>query len=333
MIKESQFYKILVIEDNLGDFVLLEDYITDSFIKTEIIHVTSYSKFVDVMKVESNFDIAFLDLTLPDKYGLDLIKAATALAQAMPIIVLTGYPDFDFARQSLMLGVSDYLLKEDLNVTTVHKCIIYNIERHKSITRIKKSEQYYADLFQLSPNPLLVFDDVSGTILNANAAALETYKYNLDQFKNIKIDDLQVENKLCDTTDQSLILNDGDSKLSCSTLECHCTKNGELLYISSSKNSIIYNDKPAVIVSIENLTKEIVYLQAMQNQNQKLKQIAWMQSHVIRAPVARIMGLTNLLLQNSTTDPNNSHLVKMVQISSLELDSVIHDIVKKTEDI
>ena len=333
MTKERNLYKILVVEDNLGDFVLLEDYISDSFLQIKIEHLTSYAQLLNKIDVDINFDILFLDLTLPDKSGLELIKAATALVATMPIIVLTGYPDFDFARQSLSLGVSDYLLKEDLNSTTVHKCIIYNIERHKSIAKIKKSEQYYADLFQLSPNPLVVFDENSGSILNANTAAIETYLYNLDHFKKIKISDLQIQNKLSEPLDENLFLTNFDSKLSFAAIESHVKSNGELLYVASSKNNIIYQGTAAVIVSLENLTKEIIHLQAIQNQNSKLRQIAWMQSHVVRAPVARIMGLINLLLQSSENDIDRNAICKMVHATSLELDTVIHDIVQKTDQI
>ena len=333
MTKDRNLYKILVVEDNLGDFVLLEDYIDDSFLQIEIEHLTTYAQLLHRIDEKLDFDILFLDLTLPDKSGIDLIKAATALVATMPIIVLTGYPDFDFARQSLSLGVSDYLLKEDLNATTVHKCIIYNIERHKNITKIKKSEQYYADLFQLSPNPLVVFDEVSGLILNANTAAIETYHYNLEQFKNIKICDLQIQNTLFDQIDQKVFLTNSDSNLSFAALECHVKSNGELLYVVSNKNNIIYQDVAAVIVSLENVTKEIMHIQAIQNQNNKLRQIAWMQSHVVRAPVARIMGLINLLLQNSDSDIDRIEICKMVQLTSIELDTVIHDIVQKTDQI
>ena len=333
MIAESQFYRIVVVEDNLGDFVLLEEYISDSFLRIEVVHLSTYKEFVQIISERSDFDIVFLDLTLPDKYGIELIKACTELISAMPIIVLTGYPDFEFAKQSLSLGVSDYLLKEDLSATTVHKCVIYNIERHKSILKIKESEQYYSDLFHLSPNPLLVYDEKSQLILDVNAAAIETYQFNLEQFQVKKIDDLRIENTICAEMDDNLVVTNKQSKLSLDSLECHQKKNGELLYVASSKNNVIYQGIASVIVSIENLTKEVLYIQEIQLQNKKLRQIAWMQSHVVRAPVARIMGLIYLLSQEPSKDIDHEHIYKMVLKSSIELDDVIRDITQKTNEI
>ena len=37
MVKENQLYKILVVEDNLGDYVLLEEYIRDNFLRVDFL--------------------------------------------------------------------------------------------------------------------------------------------------------------------------------------------------------------------------------------------------------------------------------------------------------
>jgi YesN/AraC family two-component response regulator len=146
MIKDNKLYKILVVEDNPGDFVLVEEYISDSFLNTEITNIGSFKEFERTICTSEDFDIIFLDLSLPDKSGIDLVKAVIAHHDLIPIVVLTGYTDFNFAIQSLSLGISDYLLKENLSTTTIYKCIIYNIERYKTLIKIKESEQRYSDL-------------------------------------------------------------------------------------------------------------------------------------------------------------------------------------------
>ena len=64
MIKDSQLYKIVIVEDNPGDFVLFEEYISDSFLNTEITNVTSFKGFEQTIKKSNDFDIIFLDLSL-----------------------------------------------------------------------------------------------------------------------------------------------------------------------------------------------------------------------------------------------------------------------------
>ncbi|WP_139112932.1 PAS domain S-box protein [Mucilaginibacter sp. PPCGB 2223] len=65
----------------------------------------------------------------------------------------------------------------------------------------------------------------------------------------------------------------------------------------------------------------------LQDQNEKLKEISWMQSHVIRAPLSRIMGLLTLL-QDGDAHEKDLTLTFLVQ-SANELDDVIRNIVDK----
>jgi YesN/AraC family two-component response regulator len=341
MLKENQIYKILVVEDNLGDFVLVEEYISDIFLNAEIINVANYKELVAIVSTDAIFDIVFLDLTLPDKNGIDLVKSCVNFIDFAPIVVLTGYPDFNFAVESLSLGVSDYLLKEDLNPNALHKCIIYNIERYKNVLKVKNSEQYYLDLFQLSPNPLFVYDQSSNLILDVNDAAITNYQFSLQEFLEKNIEDLNVEKNILSEFDEDVFVefdenqptSKNNPKFQIGNITCHQKKNGELLYVLSRKNRVVYKGIDAVILSVEDLTKEILHIQSIQTQNKKLKEIAWIQSHIVRAPLARIMGLITLLSDEMCNAPEQKAIYKMVIDSSLELDNVIKDIVIKTNEI
>lgn len=333
MIKDNQLYKILVVEDNLGDFVLVEEYIYDYFLNAQITNVTSFKEFEQTITTSKDFDLVFLDLSLPDKCGIDLVKAIISHTDLFPIVVLTGYTDFNFAIQSLSLGISDYLLKEDLSTTTIYKCIIYNIERYKAFLKIKESEQRYSDLFQLSPNPIFVFDKQTNNIIDVNDSALETYQYSMEEFLNIQIDNLHVDNDNLQNFDSSIKSLENNYQFIDKNIECHQKKNGELLYVLIKKNSFIYKGKESVILSVEDLTKEIIQIFSIQTQNKKLREIAWTQSHIVRAPLARIMGLVNLLNDDTMLSTNNKELVEMIANSSRELDDIIRDIVNKTTNI
>lgn len=332
MLKEEQLYKILVVEDNFGDFVLLEAYLGDYFLRTQIVNVKSHKEFVQAMNTEMVFDIVFLDLTLPDKFGLELIKAGVDLVSSVPLVVLTGYQDFNFAVQSLSLGISDYLLKEDLSAATLHKCILYNIERHKNILKTKESEQQYLELFQLSPNPLLVYDKKTRLILDVNNSALKKYGYRLEELLVMKIDNLQAKNKLFSEIEADLIATDKDKKFTLNNIESHKDKNNQLLLVTCSTNKIIYQGNEAVILSVEDLTDEINHIRSIQKQNKKLRKIAWTQSHLVRAPLARIMGLVNILTDDGIPATDELGLLSMLQTASEELDVVIKKIVNETTE-
>src|ERR1700753_570371 len=88
---------ILIIEDNPGDFALVEEFLFEQIEAPSISHSTSYKKAKELLSMsDSAFDIILLDISLPDKTGLPLIEDIVALCVNTPIIVLTGYEDFSF---------------------------------------------------------------------------------------------------------------------------------------------------------------------------------------------------------------------------------------------
>jgi sensor domain CHASE-containing protein len=62
-----------------------------------------------------------------------------------------------------------------------------------------------------------------------------------------------------------------------------------------------------------------------------LKAIAWMQSHRVRAPLARIMAISDLLTPEHFDPMQDKALLEELKKSSEELDNIIRDIVKRTE--
>lgn len=58
-----------------------------------------------------NFDLAIVDLRLPDGMGIDLLKQIKCDNVAIPVIMLTGYADIHTAVKSMQHGAFDYLTK------------------------------------------------------------------------------------------------------------------------------------------------------------------------------------------------------------------------------
>lgn len=68
---------------------------------------------------------------------------------------------------------------------------------------------------------------------------------------------------------------------------------------------------------VQNRTKKVY------EQNQKIKQFSYSNSHLTRAPVARLIGLADLLSE----DPeSNKELLKEIKVSTIEVDKIIREI-------
>ena len=68
-------------------------------------------------------------------------------------------------------------------------------------------------------------------------------------------------------------------------------------------------------------------------QNEKLFEIAFLQSHQVRVPVAHILGLFSLFKFDNPSDPINSEILCKLKISAESLDNIIREIVQKTSEI
>lgn len=84
---------------------------------------------------------------------------------------------------------------------------------------------------------------------------------------------------------------------------------------------------------VEERVKELkISNQFIKKQNETLKEIAWIQSHIVRAPVSRILGLSELLTLEDSEDFSHNQIVERIVQSCQELDVIIRDISRKTDD-
>jgi PAS domain S-box-containing protein len=80
------------------------------------------------------------------------------------------------------------------------------------------------------------------------------------------------------------------------------------------------------------VTARKLYLQSVEEQNKTFREISWMQSHLVRAPLARIMGLLPMLSE-AAQEKEKAEIIDYLKVSAGELDAVIHQITEKSAAI
>lgn len=258
---DSENISVLVIEDNPGDFILIETYLLENIKNANIIRAINFQQSKETLSSFKRFDVIFLDLTLPDASGKELVDEIVKLAGNAPVIALTGYPDKDFSVKTLSLGVSDYLLKDELNASLLHKSIIYNIERKRINNDLKESEKKYRSLFHLSPIPMWVIEPNTSDILNANYSAMQNYGYSNEEFTSMKLKDIKAIDEL--TKLEKLILKNKNENNLSSEITTHIKKNGDLIHVEQQISSIEFNQKNAWLVLAIDITEKIKAQQAL----------------------------------------------------------------------
>jgi two-component system cell cycle response regulator len=110
MSKEKQITKILLVEDNLADALLFRTMLgSDDF---KIISAASLEEAIALTQ-GYEYDVALLNLSLPDSEGLDTLSELIRHAPKLPIVALTGIDDAKTGPLAIRIGAQDFLAKTD----------------------------------------------------------------------------------------------------------------------------------------------------------------------------------------------------------------------------
>jgi len=113
----------------------------------EIVHEATLAEAVRRLASDSKFDVALLDLSLPDSYGIQTLAQLQAADPDLPIVVLTGDTDPVVAELTLEVGAQDYLIKGEVGERVITRAIRYAISRkHADLDRKAISDRLNASL-------------------------------------------------------------------------------------------------------------------------------------------------------------------------------------------
>ena len=174
---------ILVIEDNEGDYFLIKEALESGGIKTgEIINVSNF-KHVREKAASISPSLIFLDLVMPDSYGLPALAEINQLFPAAPIIIISGLNDLQLALDALQRGAQDYLVKGEFDDAMLTRSIQYSIERKKNELALIESENRLRTILNTDPECIKLLGP-NCELFEINKAGLEMIE--IDDFESIK---------------------------------------------------------------------------------------------------------------------------------------------------
>jgi PAS domain S-box-containing protein len=225
----------------------------------------------------------------------------------------------------------DVCIQNQLNNAWVKAVILnfYDITTLKENLENLKGEKERYDILAKATSDTIWDWDIQNDKMQYNSGITEMFGYNQSEIENtenwwqnkIHPDDLE---KVINKVNKVLTKKDNQMQFKYRFL----CQDGSYKYIYDRAFLIFdANHKPTrMIGAMQDVTEFRNYLLAIRRQNLKLKKIAWTQSHFVRAPLARIMGLINLLKSNPSEE-----ILDHLSTASKELDDVLRDIVKGTE--
>lgn len=135
---------ILLVEDNPGDVRLVEIMLTQpERYRFRLSTCPTMAEAIEVVSKE-NIDVVLLDMSLPDGEGIENITRLKSREPSLPIVVMTGRQDDDFAITAVKAGAQDYLVKGKIDEDQLSRALHYSIERkhlQEKITHMANHDQ------------------------------------------------------------------------------------------------------------------------------------------------------------------------------------------------
>ncbi len=131
--------RILLLEDSATDAELTQRALKKNIPGCEVEHVTSLQEAREFLSEKEYFDIALLDMELPDGNGMNILMEIRQKQLDMAVAMLTGSGDEEVATAALKVGADDYMVKLPGYVSKISQLVEFAIENHKSIQKRESS--------------------------------------------------------------------------------------------------------------------------------------------------------------------------------------------------
>jgi PAS domain S-box-containing protein len=326
--------KILILEDSHEDIELIERELSKGGIDF-ISHIVDKKTEFEHALLEFKPEVIICDHSLPQFNSIEALKMykqhSLEMGNSIPFILVTGSVSDELAAQVIRLGADDYILKDRLKRLpfSVNNALRkHQAENEKHQADIENSK--FLHILQQSLNEIYILDANTLSLQYANDGALRNLGYSTGEIAQLRLPEIQPEftedsfKKILGPIDYA-----NNQKRVYETVH---RRKDNTLYTGEVHLQLIVQEKQIFYLAIViDITERKKHLSKILHQNEKLRDIAWMQSHEIRAPLARIMGLINLITNYKNPDINLKEMLGYIMSSAHQMDDIIKKIVKETE--
>ncbi|MFF0286928.1 PP2C family protein-serine/threonine phosphatase [Streptomyces sp. NPDC005262] len=120
---------ILLVEDDAGDALLVEEMLTDSELDSGLIWRKSLTEALEFLQALSTPVCVLLDLHLPDVHGLQAVTQIVETTPDAAIVVLTGLAEAEAGLAAVATGAQDYLVKGRIDPQALSRAVRYALQR------------------------------------------------------------------------------------------------------------------------------------------------------------------------------------------------------------
>lgn len=291
---------VLLIEDDIDYASLLHlrlSRVQSRSVRLPEVEITHVHTLADVegALARAQFDLALLDLSLPDSKGLATLEYLRKQYPLLSIIVLTVNDDDDTAMAAIELGALDYLVKDEINVSLLLRAMRHAVKRADMLSLLES--KHVAQLSASEENLRAVVTELADGIAVLNQENVVEYVnptlLNLLECTETELlnQSFQFPIELNETTEVELRTNHGEARV-----------------LEMRVSSVIWHDKEARLVLVRDISAQKRAARAMEQyarelevRNEDLNAFAHTVAHNLKAPLTHVILAADLLELNAHT--------------------------------
>jgi len=324
----EQSQHILLVDDEVRFGETLKQIL--SFYGYKVTVATSGREAIALLD-NNTFDLALLDVELPDMYGYEVIDAIKENNRFLIPIMLTGNSSLDTAIQALRKGVYDYLKKpvdSDLLLKTIEKAV-----KHKQLEKaLRASDERFKILADASWEGIAIHDH--GILLEANQQFFKLFGYEENELLHTNILE-----KLFPP--QCLI--DLQTRIGNGEVGFHesigLKKDGTTFPIESNSRYMEYHDKKVRVCAIRDISTRIKAEQekiklleklAMANKIETLGLMAGSIAHDLNNILSGIVTYPEIILSRMDASDKHRKSIEFIRDTGKRAAAVVSDLLTVT---
>ncbi|WP_217495809.1 PAS domain-containing sensor histidine kinase [Mangrovivirga cuniculi] len=172
----------------------------------------------------------------------------------------------------------------------------------------KRSIKNHKTLFYFNPSPMWIYCKKTLQFLDVNEAAISKYGYTLKEFLNLSLIDIIKEADVNKSYRNYLGLRQNDSKDKKTWI--HYTSENDQLIVEKRSYKVKYKNEDAVLEIIIDVTSRLEANKKLTASINELNDFVYRASHDIRGPLARIIGLSNIMKKDEGKAKKFSELIE-----------------------
>jgi PAS domain S-box-containing protein len=346
----SQSLRMLIVEDSKDDADLLVRAVRAGGYEP-VFEVVDTAPGMRVALERADWDLITSDHSMPEFGAPAALALAKELRPRVPFIIVSGEIDLNLAVSLMKAGAHDYVQKSELArlvpaIARVLRETEFYYERKRMEHSLEASEARYRRLFETAQDGILILDEESGHIMDANPFLVDMLGYSREHCLGKKLWEIGAfkDIEACKASFAELQKN-GYIRYEDQPLE---TKDGHSIAVEFVSNVYLVDDQKVIQCNIRDISARKAAETGLRSLNSELDQrvqertsqlvavnreletFNYSVSHDLRAPVRRIQGFVEVLQKEypEKLDLQGQNLIQSISASAQHMDSLINALLR-----